>query len=189
MPIRIGSFYTGIMKNHRVFLILCVLLTVGSFVLFASDYDRGIGAQIGRLSGGGLSFYQELNAVSALQATVGLSLSSYPGYTSYFDYGLGVEYQKTFFSSSYQDWFETDLYWFVGLNHGGSASWDGSGIQSPFTPSVGFGAGFGVEPVFLSHLSVPVSFGYGVFYTAEGSTFVDMLDIAFLAQIGVRYRY
>lgn len=177
------------MKYNRCLLILCMVCVFASSALFSAEFNRGIGAQIGQLSGGGLSFYQRLNEVSALQATIGISLSSYPDSTSYFDYALGVEYQHTFFSAAYQDWFATDLYWFVGLNHGGAVSWDSTGIQEPFAPGIGFGGGFGVEPIFLNHLSVPVSFGYGVFYTAEGSSPIDALDISFLAQIGARYRF
>lgn len=119
------TFYTVLMKHHRILLMFCCLLLVGASSLYASSFNRGIGAQVGQLSSAGLSFYQRLDAT----------------------------------------------------------------LAQAYTPSVGIGAGFGVEPVFVSHFSVPVSFGYGIFYTAEGSSVVDMLSISFLAQIGVRYRF
>lgn len=184
------TFYTVLMKHHRILLMFCCMLLVGASSLYASSFNRGIGAQVGQLSSAGLSFYQRLDDTRALQATIGLSLDSNYSVATFLDYGLGLEYQHTFFSTSYQDWFASDLYWFVGVNHGGSAGWNSDAtLAQAYTPSVGIGAGFGVEPVFVSHFSVPVSFGYGIFYTAEGSSVVDMLSISFLAQIGVRYRF
>jgi hypothetical protein len=178
------------MKHHTVLLIFLMVLVVGASALSASSFDRGIGAQAGQLSSAGLSFYQRLDSTRALQATVGLSLDSSYSITTDLDYGLGLEYQHTFFSASYQDWFASNLYWFIGLNHSGSASWgDTADIAKSYIPTVGVGAGFGGEPTFLSHFSLPVSFGYGVFYTAEGSSVVDMVSITFLAQIGARYRF
>ncbi len=190
MPLERGTFYTGSMKHHRKFLVFLCFLGIGTTALFASSFNRGIGAQVGQLSSAGLSFYQRLDETQALQLTIGLSLNSdYSDYT-FLDYGLGFEYQHTFFSTTYEDWFASNLYWFAGLNHGGSAGWNSdSTLAQAYTPSVGIGAGFGVEPTFMSHFSVPISFGYGVFFTAAGSSVVDMLSIAFLAQIGARYRF
>jgi len=184
------SFYTSDMKYRKALLILLLLLVFGISALPASTYIRGIGAQVGQLSGSGLSFYQQLDGTRALQATVGLSLDSSYSITTDLDYGLGLEYQHTFFSASYQDWFASNLYWFAGLHHGGTASWNSdASLAQSYTPTVGIGAGFGVEPTFFSHFSVPVSFGYGLFFTASGSSTVEMFTISFLAQIGARYRF
>ena len=179
------SFYTGGMKYRKALLILLLLLVFRVSALTASTYIRGIGAQVGQLSADGLSFFQKFDETSALQATVGLYLSG----KSYLDYSVGVEYQHTFFSAAYQDWFASDLYWFAGLNHRGFASVDSSTGQYGYVPSFGIGGGFGVEPVFLGHFSVPVSFGYGVFYDVDEVPFIERLTVTFLAQIGARYRF
>ncbi|MEA4865049.1 MAG: hypothetical protein VB088_06570 [Sphaerochaeta sp.] len=177
------------MKHHTILLIFLMVLVVGASALSASSFDRGIGAQAGQLSSAGLSFYQRLDSTRALQATVGLSLDSSYSITTDLDYGLGLEYQHTFFSASYQDWFASNLYWFIGLNHRGFASVDSSTGQYGYAPSFGIGGGFGVEPVFLGHFSVPISFGYGVFYAVDEVPFIERLTVTFLAQIGARYRF
>ena len=172
------SFYTGGMKYRKALLILLLLLVFRVSALTASTYMRGIGVQVAQLSADGLSFFQKFDETSALQTTVGLYLNG----NSYLDYSVGVKYQHTFFSVAYQDWF-------AGLNHRGFASVDSSTGQYGYVPSFGIGGGFGVEPVFLGHFSVPVSFGYGVFYDVDEVPFIERLTVTFLAQIGARYRF
>jgi hypothetical protein len=172
---------------------LCLLLLLlGSLLYAGSDYttyDRGIGAQAGRLSGTGLSYHLRLNDVSAFQTTLGLFYESDEFYLS-LDYALGVEYQHTFYSDSYADWFAADLYWFAGLNHSGSMYLaDSSEYSTDFTPSFSFGGGFGVEPILFGHFSLPVSFGYGLFYTPSSVALYRQVSVSFLAQIGARYRF
>ncbi len=178
------------MKKQQLLIILSFLLIMDTSSLAASSFDRGIGAQVGQLSSTGLSYYQRLDAKQAVQATIGLSLQSSYSNTTDLDYALGLEYQHTMFSATYEDWFSSSLYWFAGINHSGNASWntDGSLSQS-LIPSLGGGAGFGVESVFFGHFSIPISFGYGIFYTAGGTSTVEMIDLSFLAQIGARYLF
>ena len=183
---RLLFFYDFSMKTKRIILLVSLILIL-STALGAADYDtykNAIGAQVGQLSGVGLSFHNRLNSTSALQTTIGLRFD--------YDlaYGLGLEYQHTFFSDTYADWFAAHLYWFVGLNHSGMMDFNSSGSSiDSFTPAFGIGGGFGVEPIFLGHFSIPVSFGYGVFYMPTETNFVDKVTLSFLAQIGIRYRY
>lgn len=180
------------MKTHRK-LLLIFLVFVLSSALYAADYDtytRGIGAQVGELSSYGLSFHNRLNSTSALQTTIGLMYQGNPGYSSYLNYGLGLEYQHTFFADTYDDWFAAHLYWFIGFNHSASMGWDSSGsTETPFTPAFGLGGGFGVEPILLGHFSIPITFGYGLFITPTEASYIDKFNLNFLAQIGIRYRY
>jgi len=189
---RLLFFYDFSMKTKRIILLVSLILIL-STALGAADYDtykNAIGAQAGDLSGYGLSFHNRLNSTSALQTTIGLMYEGQPGSSSYLDYMLGLEYQHTFFADTYADWFAAHLYWFVGLNHSASMGWDGFSLaSSPYTPAFGIGGGFGVEPIFLGHFSIPVSFGYGVFYKPTAQNNFDKFKINFIPQIGIRYRY
>ena len=180
------------MKTQRK-LLLVVLIIVLSSTVYAADYDtytRAVGAQVGQLSSYGLSFHNRLNSTSAIQTTIGLMYQGNPGYSSYLDYGLGLEYQHTFFADTFDDWLAAHLYWFIGLNHSATMGWDASGnTETPFTPAIGIGGGFGVEPILLGHFSIPVSFGYRLFFTPTQLQYVDKFDLGFLAQIGIRYRF
>lgn len=125
------------MKTQRK-LLLIVLIIVLSSAVYAADYDtykRAVGAQVGQLSSYGLSFHNRLNSTSAIQTTIGLMYQGNPGYSSYLDYGLGLEYQHTFFADTFDDWLAAHLYWFIGLNHSATMGWDASGnTETPFTP-------------------------------------------------------
>lgn len=167
-------------------LLMSILITLSVGLYAASDYssyDHAIGAKAGPLSTSGLSYHVRLDAQNAIEVTGGVYLNY-----GTLSYGLGLEYQRTFGTSSYSDWFDAQLYWFAGASHTGYASWNGSSPQY-YTPKFGLGGGFGVELIAFDHFSVPVEFGYFAEYNPNSSWAYNKFGLSFLAQIGARYRY
>lgn len=175
--------------------LICIVFVSASLFAAGSEtldkFPSSIGAQIGRLSGYGLSYQKRISDLDALQTTVGLSFNGDATWGSLLDYVVGVEYQHTIYSDSYEDWFLGQLYVFTGINHMGSikAEEESGYALGPFRPSLAVGGGFGVEILFFDHFSLPIEFGYGGFWEYADTSFIKQLEFQFIAQAGVRYRF
>jgi hypothetical protein len=175
--------------------IACICLV--SVSLFAAGtenlnaYPHSIGVQVGQLSGAGLSYQKRISELDALQTTVGLSFDGNATWDSFLYYNIGLEYQHTLFSDSYEDWFIGQLYVFTGVNHTGSIDTENydSDVLGPFTPGLALGGGFGVEILLFDHFSMPIEFGYGAFWEYADTSFIKQLQLQFIAQAGMRYRF
>lgn len=181
-------------KDGIVLVLILLLLPLHSLTSDEmTDYDtytHALGAQLGVLSGWGLSYHQRINTTNALQMTVGLLYDGNPENEPYLEYSVGLEWQRTLYSDTYANWFNGQLYAFLGINHTGYMIWDDEEEEMlPFVPLFGLGGGIGVELILLNHISIPLEFGYGAFiYPLEGEL-LKQLRINFLGQIGLRYRY
>ncbi|AEV28794.1 hypothetical protein SpiGrapes_0969 [Sphaerochaeta pleomorpha str. Grapes] len=184
------------MKTRKITLAITCLLLVSVSLFSAGNeiltkYPSSIGAQIGQLSGYGLSYQKRISDLDALQTTVGLSFNGDATWGSYLDYVVGVEYQHTIYSDCYDDWFLGQLYIFTAINHMGSIETvdEYSDVLGPFKPSLAVGGGFGVEILFFDHFSLPIEFGYGAFWEYADTSFIKQLQLQFIAQVGMRYRF
>jgi hypothetical protein len=181
------------MKKRKTALAIACILFVSSALFAAGNdtlnkYSNSIGAQFGRLSGIGLSYQKRISDLDAVQTTAYIS---YDGDSSWslLEYVVGLEYQHTIYSDFYSDWFVGQLYVFGAVNHFGSIAPDYDTSNMSYEPGFGVGGGVGVEILFLDHFSMPIEFGYGAFWSTDGSTFLEQLELGFVGQVGVRYRF
>lgn len=123
-----------------------------------------------------------------------------------FVYNIGVEVQYMLYQDSFRDWFNGNLYVFAGGKHDGAVrttytyeeeiigtapntykEYPRTG-QSDFyyVPLMSAGFGFGFEPVFFKHLSIPIEFG--LMGQWEFGTAMPV-NAGLTFQSGLRYRF
>lgn len=133
----------------------------------------------------------------------------YSYYRTRLSYNIGLEFLYRLFAEDFAKWFSGNLYIFGGINHSGIDQFyydkkkveytDGESgyywtedytkkIEVGYSPNLSMGLGIGVEPMLFQHFSLPLEFGFGLFW--EGMEFdKNAFFINPIIQAGLRYRF
>lgn len=187
-----------IAKEITIVLLLAVL---GGSFLFAEDmafeqYPIALGAQVGTLSGMGVS-YQYWGPVFGYEIAGGaiyhpLQLAQGVDPLSY---NFGMQIQYPIYSDTFSTWLSGRLYLLAGAYHSGHIdalpqnTTPETYKASPFTLSYGIGGGVGVEGVFFDHFAVVTEFVYGLLYSPSSESLSKQFIINMNPQISLRYRF
>ena len=141
----------------------------------------------------------------------GTSKSYISYYRTSLYYSVGVEFLFMLTAQDMTKWFSGNLYVFGGIGHSGLTRYyyeplmktylleDGTPdyywIENPavkvdggFVPSLSFGGGIGVEPLFFKRLSMPLEVGYYLKWK-NFQPHPDYLEANIMFQTGLRYRF
>ena len=140
----------------------------------------------------------------------GTELMYYSYYRTRLSYNIGIELLYRLYAEDFANWFSGNLYLFAGINHSGvdqfyydkkkvEYDYDGGSeyywvedptkkIELGYTPNLSFGVGIGIEPMLFQHFSLPLEFGFGLYWA--GVEFdPNAIFIAPIIQAGLRYRF
>ncbi|MFW6234960.1 MAG: hypothetical protein ACOC4I_06275 [Spirochaetota bacterium] len=198
------------MKGLQLSCFMCIsLLILAAPVLFAEDentiagqelnrdrFPEALGFQYGQISGAGLSYHRWYGS-TGVQIAGGILY--FPVATDtivdfVLDYSLGVQVNSSVFASDYSDRVAGQLYLIGGVSHRGFIEREfDDGIDQnsagPFIPSIGVGAGLGIEIVLFEHFSIPIELLYAGIWEGSNRPFVEQIRIDLTPQAGFRYRY
>lgn len=198
------------MKDIRLNrLVGIVLLLLAAPLLFAEDanadasqelnrdrFPEALGFQYGEISGSGLSYHRWYGS-TGLQIAGGIlyfPLANDTFADFVLDYSLGAQVNSSVFASDYSDRVAGQLYLIGGISHRGfiEREFNDDTTQysaGPFVPSIGVGAGLGIEIVLFEHFSIPIELLYAGIWEGTNRPFSEQIRIDLTPQAGFRYRY
>lgn len=180
------------MKTNVKPTIFCIAILLFSTVLpllGASPEQQllpyGIGVQFSP-SIWGLSYHRQFDK-QAIQGTVGISYDPDPLWDSELAYGASLDYQRNLYSNYFNEYLGARLYATTSIAHSGE--FDSSSATDPFVAKIHFGAGFGVEVLFLKNFSLPLEIVYEFSYAPTQSDFTKAFAVDLVPKVGLRFRF
>ncbi len=189
----------GMKKKKFILITAAVLLIITLSSVSAEEntferFPKALGAQVGYLSGLGLS-YQNWGETFGYQVAAGVM--AYPDYSTGAEpllYNAGLEFQYPVYTDSFGTWLTGRLYLVAGARHRGYIeavynSGSDTYEKSPFTVEFAVGGGIGVEGVFFDHFAVVTEMVDSVVWKSGESSLTDSIQVILQPQISLRYRF